>query len=421
MDKLVTKKITSSPHLSGVYIFLNKNKAIYVGKANDLNSRLKSYLDMRSRKNRFIAKEANNLKTIITNNDIEALILEAKLIKEKQPKYNTVLKDGKNYFFVKISNHVMPRISITHDQFPVSGKTIGPFTSGASLKELLKLLRWSFPFCTCESSHTKECLNSQMGLCFGFCCDKKEPTKDQIKLYAENIKSIEKILNLNNAGLISSLKKQIKDAILKSDFEKANVLKKQILGIENIFRHKSSTTQTKVQNYKEVKTFLEKQFGTKKEISKIEMYDVSNISGQHAVASLVFFDQGVNDKKNYKKFKIKYTELLPNDIKMLKEVFTRRSKNVHWQMPDLMLIDGGIAQLNAAIAVFSNNTAFKNVLFGSLAKGKKQLLTWKSSKVEYLNIEEMPKEVQNFLKLVQDEAHRFAIEYHHKLYLKNIK
>jgi excinuclease ABC subunit C len=141
MHKKVEEKIKSSPHLPGVYIFLDNKKIIYIGKANDLNFRLKSYLNMRVRKNTFIAKEANDIKMIITANDIEALLLESKLIKEHQPKYNTVLKDGKNYFFVKISNHDFPKISITHDQLPIDGRTIGPFTSGSSLKELLKLLR----------------------------------------------------------------------------------------------------------------------------------------------------------------------------------------------------------------------------------------------------------------------------------------
>ncbi len=421
MNKKVEEKIKSSPHLPGVYMFLSGKKIIYIGKANDLSFRLRSYLNMRIRKNTFIAKEANNIKIIITSNEIEALLLESKLIKDNQPKYNTVLKDGKNYFFVKIGNQDFPKISITHDQFPIDGRTIGPFTSGSSLKELLKLLRWSFPYCTCTSAHKKMCINSQIGLCPGYCCSNMDSTEDEKKSYKSNIKSIEKILTSNSQSLIKGLKKSISNAIETSDFEKANLLKKQIIGVENIFKHQGSTSQTKIQKYSEIKKYLEKQFGNKKQINSIEMYDVSNISGKYAVASLVFFKEGIPEKKEYKKFKIKYTDLLPNDIKMLKEVFVRRANNLHWPMPDLILIDGGIAQLNAAISVFSKNSAFANTLLGSLAKGKKQLLTQMGKEIFYANIDDMPKEVQNFLKVVQDEAHRFAIEYHHKLYLKNIK
>jgi excinuclease ABC subunit C len=190
-------------------------------------------------------------------------------------------------------------------------------------------------------------------------------------------------LTSNSQSLIKGLKKSINIAIAASDFERANALKKQIIGVENIFRHQGSTSQTKIEKYSEIRKYLEKQFDNKRQINTIEMYDVSNISGKYAVASLVFFKEGIAEKKEYKKFKIKYTELLPNDIKMLKEVFSRRVNNLHWTMPDLILIDGGIAQLNAAIEIFSKSPAFEKTLLGSLAKGKWQLLAQNTKGVNY--------------------------------------
>ena len=241
INQRVSKQIKASPQLPGIYLFKKNNNIIYIGKAASLNNRLHSYLNLRVAKNRNIQKEANNLKIIITNNEIEALLLEAKLIKKHQPKHNSIFKDEKNYFFVKFSNELLPKISIVHQEKIVDGKTIGPFTSGSSLKELLKMIRWSFPFCTCKNNHKKDCLSSQLGLCQGYCCSlAKELSKDQIKEYQGNIKKIEKILTCHNRPLIKSLKKEIETAIKQSNFEKADLIKKQISSIENIFKHQPS-------------------------------------------------------------------------------------------------------------------------------------------------------------------------------------
>lgn len=420
MKENIIKKINNSPELPGVYLFYHKKEVIYIGKANNLKIRLKSYFKTNSNKNRFIQKEATDIRFKITLNDIEALLLEAKLIKQQQPKFNVIFKDNKNYFYVRITSELFPKILITHNfNFP-GDNIIGPFTSGKSLKELLKTLRWSFPYCVCKTYHKKQCLDSQLGLCPGACCLKNiEYDQTLTKNYQENIKSIIKILMFKNDLLKKELKEKIQKAINKEDFETANIIKKQIISLENIFKHQPLIGTNKKIDYSETEKFFKKILG--KKIKTVEMYDVSNISGQWAVASLVFFENGLPDKKNYKKFKIKYTKLLPNDIAMLKEVFLRRQTNINWPTPELILIDGGIGQLNIAQKVFHGNKKFKNIAIGSLAKGKKQMLLFKNGKVCYFNIDTLPLPTQHFLNYIQSESHRFAIDYHHKLYLSNLK
>ncbi len=192
------------------------------------------------------------------------------------------------------------------------------------------------------------------------------------------------------------------------------------MALNNLFTHQT-TLEVKSRDYTNAINELTNLFNAKKKIKNIEMYDVSNISGKFATASLVFFSNGYPNKNEYKKFKIKYTELSPNDILMLKEVFNRRINNIHWMQPDLIIIDGGIAQLNTAINVFSKDKYFKNVKLGSLAKGKKQFLIYKNKEIKYFNLKDLSDDLKNMLVSIQNESHRFAVSYHHKLYLKQIK
>ncbi len=420
MNQSIISKIKSSPSLPGVYIFTNNKEVVYVGKASSLKERLKSYLDLSNQKNQTIGKYATNLKWIITENDVEALIVESNLIKKHLPRVNVVLKDNKNYFFVNISKDTFPKLSLTHRK-DESSYQVGPFTSGTHLKHLLSLLRPIFPYCNCKTKHQKPCLSSQLNLCLGFCCLKDAKySKEQKNQYLQNIKNIIKILNGDNKKLIKDLKLQLQKEVVKQNFEKALVIKNQILALENIFKHRQFLNKTESSNYSDINQELKDLFQTKTKITNIEMYDVSNISGKFAVASLAMFSNGIPSKNNYKKFKIKYTKLEPNDILMLKEVFQRRVLNTQWLQPDLILIDGGITQLKTAINIFANNKDFKNVLLGSLAKGKKQLLVF-NKEIKYFDLSKLSKELANMLKAIQDESHRFAISYHHKLYIQNLK
>lgn len=421
MNKQIINKIKASPKLPGVYIFSNRKEIVYIGKATNLNQRLKSYLDDKLLKNKTIAQYANHLDWRITQNDIEALLLESKLIKKHLPRVNVILKDNKNYFFIHITADHFPKVFITHNQQVKTGTLIGPFTSGTHLKMLLKLLRPIFPFCTCKNNHKKLCLNSQINLCPGFCC-LQSPTilKADRLAYLNNIKHLIDFLTLPNKKFLTKLYARVDVLVRHQNFEQAQVVKQQILAINNIVKH-NKFVKANDNNHQESLAELSKIFNTATRIKKIEMYDVSNIAGKFATASLVFFDEGNPNKQAYKKFKIRYTDLSPNDTLMLKEIFKRRVNNPHWQNPDLILIDGGVAQLNTAIAIFTNHQSFKDVLLGSMAKGKKQLLVSTNQGTKYIFLKDLSNDLKNLLVAIQNESHRFAVEYHHQLYRQQLK
>jgi len=252
---------------------------------------------------------------------VAALLLESKLIKKHLPRVNVIFKDNKNYFFVHITADTFPKVLITHNQQVTSGTLIGPFTSGTHLKILLKLLRFIFPFCTCQHNHQKPCINSQINLCPGFCClSSQTASKTDRFTYLNNINHLKDFLTLPNKTFLNKLYLQVNHFIAKQEFEQANLIKQQILAIDNIVKH-NKFVHTQVNDFQESLIELSKIFQTTHLIQDIEMYDVSNIAGKFATASLVFFSGGNPNKKEYKKFKIRYTNLSPNDTLMLKEAF----------------------------------------------------------------------------------------------------
>ena len=332
MHAKVKKEIKLAPNKPGVYKFLNSKKEIvYIGKASSLKQRLKSYLKEDSYKNKNIHSEAIDLKYDLANNEAESLILESVLIKKHEPKYNTMLKDNSNYFFVEITNDQFPRIYVVRQRKNPLSIYIGPFTNGTLLKNLINSFRHIFPFCTCIHSHKQDCFNSKINLCPGYCCNKTTvPTAEQKKIYKNNIKQIQDILEGKIEKIKTSLKQEIKKEIINERFEKAGLLRDQIMALENIFEHKNIVLNNTKNNFlalkeDEVMKYLKQIFHLKQKPFRLEMYDISNISGDYATGSMVVFQDNKFDKNEYRKFKIRYTDETPNDIAMLKEVLTRRS------------------------------------------------------------------------------------------------
>jgi excinuclease ABC subunit C len=320
MINKVLEKIKNSPSSPGVYLFMQNKEIIYVGKAKDLNKRLKSYIKQDNKKNIHINKKVTDLKLVLTDTEAEALIKESFLIKKHQPFLNTVFKSDANYSFVEITKDVFPRIFVRKNKTNLNSTYLGPFTNSTQLKNLLSYLRDIFPYCTCIKTHKNTCLNAQLGLCYGFCCQKNvKYTQKDLKKYKKNILNIKNILLGKKTSLLNKIEKGINKSIIKQNFELANDLKKQYYGIKQIFEHKNVLKE----NY-ETKELL-KLFDIKnKKNIRIEMYDISNIMGKFATGSMVVFDEKGINKSEYKKFKIKYSPLEPNDVLMHEEVLIRR-------------------------------------------------------------------------------------------------
>jgi len=457
------KRISNRP---GVYIFSYGSKPLYVGKAINLKKRVVSYFrksDGLPPKIQKMLGEATTLKSIETGSEIEALIKEAELIKRYRPKYNSLMRDDKNYFFVGITKENFPRIFITHQPyktrspkpevrnksqspmskaysgfgFRVSGfRYFGPFTSGGALHTTLKLLRRVFPYCTCKGTHKRPCLNSQIGKCPGFCCTKAEVGNRKSDVskrrpeYGRNIRSIVAVLMGQKPRLTAKLKKRMKAAVKNERYEEAAKLRDQIFGLEDIFRHRGLirhqiSKEEGRGSWLETEAMLRKTLKSSTAVIRIEGYDISNIAGKEATGSMVVFTNGQADKSQYRKFRIK-TVIGINDVDMIKEVLTRRLKHAEWPHPQLIVVDGGKGQLGAALKALRKSEIRSPRLrrrFVGQAKSEVPVVAALAKREEILYIEggraiALKKQDPVVLRLFQrirDESHRFARAYHHKL------
>ncbi len=422
----IIKKIPEKP---GVYLFLDKNKKpIYIGKAVNLKKRIKSHWgnpsatlpSIKLRTSRTSSKErffetAKFLKIEILDSEVAALIRESELIKKYQPKLNIVFRDDKQYFYLCFSNEVFPRLSILHQQ---KGLCLGPYTDGRSLKSSLRLVRKAFPFCSCKTPHLRRCLNSQIGLCSGFCCEKNHlPTKKEIEKYRENIRKIKRIFSGKDKTLKKEIEKQLKQAVKNQDFEAAQILKLQLQGLGKVFSHQRHISEKQSFNVKE----LEKITGAKS-INRIEFYDSSQFQGSNRVAAMTVWQNNRFDKTAWRLFKIKNEKAI-DDLAMLKEVFERRLNHPEWQKPDLVIIDGGKNQLKTALAIFGpvkirvvsltkNNRHQPEFLLipdPSLPKGPGARKTAK-----IISLKRLSQPLKNFLEDFSDKTHGFAVRFHRK-------
>ena len=418
---LSKKEVKRLPQNPGVYCFKDeKGKIVYIGKAGNIRERVRShFLKSNWRDNLFIGSvlKVGYLKA---GSEIEALILEANLIKKYGPKYNVIWRDDKNYFFVAITKEIFPRVFLTHqkNQFKIESLKlgvdyIGPFVDGKAIKKVLKFLRKIFPYYTTRKHPKNLCPWCYLGICPG-------PNPNR-KSYLKNIRNLKEVLKGKRVSLINKLRREMKAASNNQDFEKAAKIRDQVMALENIFSHARFIESEKLvreKTWSQVEQDLKKIISSFKEkISRIEAYDVSNIQGQEATGSMVSFWEGKPDKNSYRKFKIRISGK-PNDTAMLKEVLERRFNHPEWKLPDLILIDGGKAQLNAALEIKKQSIKNKQVGVMALAKKKNELFV--GGKKKPFLLEKLPREIFNLILQLRDEAHRFALSYHKKLRARDL-
>jgi len=400
MDAKLKQCMNTLPKTAGVYLFYEGSDLIYIGKAINIKDRAKNHFQQPSYRDNLFIEKVSRIDFINTNSEIEALVLEANLIKKHLPKFNVVWKDDKNYFYVCITKDERPVVFITHQKNDARAKYIGPFIEGTPLKKTLKYLRRVFPFYTAARHSARLCQWCHLDLCPG-------PNPNLLE-YKKNLKKLTLILQGQRPRVLSDLKKEMESFSKAGKFEEAAKVRDKMLALERILEHTHVIEQNlEARSWNLVEKQLQEIIGVKTPISKIECYDISNIQGKNAVGSMVVFVDGVPDKSQYRKFKIRMKNE-PNDIAMLSEIISRRLNNTQWPYPEVMLIDGGIAQLNIAIKAKSG----ENIKIISIAKGKQELLIEGKPK---LPLKDLPQEIYNLVKHLDDEAHRFAITYHKKL------
>ncbi len=427
--KKITKKIPKTP---GVYFFKNgARKIIYIGKAANLKNRLSSYF--RKNLEPRIAKMVVEAKTVSwkkTESAVDALILESALIKKHKPKYNVLMRDDKNYFFAGFTRDEFPKIFLTHQpvrQLPTTHHQpltnyIGPFTDGGSLKSALHLLRKAFPYCSCFEEHSRPCLRAHLGRCVGVCCLRKKrraeffssaEVKKAKKDYLSGISRIKKILLGRRKSILKNLKKEMKKAAVAGYYEKAAEIRDKISALESVFAHAGAVSDF-LKKRTDGRRIMEKDFRKFFGLdfpARIEIYDISNISGKFAVGAMVVFENGKPCPKEYRRFKIR-GEQEPNDPKMMKEMIERRLRRDDWPAPDLMIIDGGAGQLSAVLPAIKTWKPRFQVKIIAIAKGLEEVYRSDGKKVF---LSSLNNETRLFLERTRDEAHRFAVKYHREI------
>ena len=396
-----TDNISKLPETAGVYCFQKEKDIIYIGKAINIRGRAKQHQE-------WLGK-AEQLGYIKTDSEIDALILEARLIKKYQPKYNTAWRDDKNYFYVVVTKEAFPQISITHQPKNDRGRAsiIGPFVDGRALKETLKILRKVFPYRTCKNlpEHEHACLWYQLRRCPAPCIFQSKLAREidrgraSIKKECQrNVKNLIITLKDGRTAILKKLKKEMAVLSKKQEFEQASRVRDQIESLKKVLAH-TKLIEVGPQS-----------------CERAEAYDIANIQGKMATGAMVVFSDGEPDKTQYRQFKIKI-EQKPNDIAMLKEVLERRLKHREWRYPDLILIDGGKAQFNIA-----KKTCLKFELrqIKVMAIAKKNNELYIEGRKTPVLLKNMPRETFNLILRLRDEAHRFAQRYHHKLREKDL-
>lgn len=401
----VRVKNNELPDVPGVYLMKDAGgNVIYVGKATSLKRRVSSYFQ-RPHEAR-IQEMVSKIRTIdyITKpTAIEALILEANLIKYYFPPYNVKDKDNKSFLYLAITDEDFPRPLLVRgkdlgDDASKRYKAVfGPYTSPRSLRAALDLVRKAFPWSVCEPGQKRACFYHHLKLCPGVCVGAISGRE-----YAKIIRDLIKFFEGKKDDLLRRYKREMKTAAKEKRYEDAAELRNRIFFLEHIqdvavLKREDEHVDRIREGEAPVNVF-----------GRIEGYDISNISGTSSVASMVVFEEGAPAKQEYRKFRIR-TVAGSNDVASMRETLARRFRNA-WRKPDLILIDGGWPQVNAAMQVVRHFGLGIPVV--GLAKGPerdKDELICEQTNMEICRICERHKDL---LVAVRDEAHRFAIAYH---------
>ncbi len=391
MDIKYLKK-TKLPDKPGVYFFKSKKGILYIGKATSLKDRVKSYFgkDLIETRGALLVDmvfRADKIDWQETDSVLEALILEANLIKKHQPYFNTKEKDDKSFNYVCITKEKLPKVVVVRGkelQEQQSFKNIfGPYPNGFQLREAIKIVRRIFPFLDDKSKNYLE-FYKQINLV---------PDLEDRKLYSQNIKNIKLFFSGKKKQIFINLKKEMKSYAKLRQFEKAGEIKRQLFALQHI----NDVALLKQENFAVSST-------------RIEAYDIAHMGGKNMTGVMVVVSNGEVNKNEYRKFKIR-TQSNANDTGALKEVLERRLAHTEWAYPGFIVLDGSTAQINVAKKVLQK----MNLEIPIVAVVKDE----RHKPKDILGSSDIVKKYKQEILLANSEAHRFAIAYHKKMRNKN--
>ena len=423
-------KVRKFPTTPGVYLMKDAaGRVLYVGKAVNLRSRAGSYFSKAAaldRRTADLVSLIRDIDFIPTDSEVDALLTEARLIKDVQPPFNQELKDDKTFPYLELTlREDFPRVEFTRKPQPRGTKLYGPFTNAKKLRGAIAALQKIFRFRTCsldieESDERwkwfRPCLLYSINQCTAPC--NLRISKEE---YRRDIERLKLFLDGKKQKLLDELRGEMEEASRNLKFEKASRVRDQLKLLENLSLRGNLDEHVQPEVFfidpRKGLAGLQKIFKLPAPPRRIEGVDIAHLGGGETVASLVQFIDGLPFKHGYKRFKIRTVEGV-DDFASIREVVGRRLSRLAREgesFPDLLLIDGGIGQLNAALEAMQTIGA-KPPFTISLAKQQEEV---------YVPGEPEPRRLSRhsyalrLLQYVRDEAHRFAQHYHHLLRRKS--
>ena len=426
-------KLKTLPKTPGVYFHKdNAGEIIYVGKAAVLRNRVRQYFQAsryRDPKTDLLVSEIVDVDWIEVDSEVDALFLEAEMVRRYMPKYNILLRDDKSSCYIRITlKDVAPTVSVTRRPLDDGAEYFGPFLQSSAVRKALRYLRRAFPYSTHNVVPKRGCLQYHLGLCPG----PEEQDYDRTA-YIKNLKKLIMYIQGERTLVVRELEKDMQNSAKTQDFEQAALLRNKLRSLKTLqaqvlFGDKEAVDLSKDHALSEITDLL----GLPNPPRRVEGYDISHMAGTDTVASMVVFTNGVSDKREYRKFKMRI--LGNDDFAHMNEVIKRRlsEKNIKsWSKPDLFLIDGGKGQLAAAIEAM-NELGYAIPMIG-LAKKHEEIVVHKYKSNVILNDAVLRKlkgfrtdesddfvrldlpdtsNIVKFLQRIRDESHRFAVSYH---------
>lgn len=428
------EKAKQFPPAPGVYLMKDAQaRVIYVGKAKNLRNRASHYFTkaaIEDARTCDLVKLIADVDFIPADSEVDALLLEARLVKDIQPRFNVELKDNKTFPYLQIRmREEFPRVEFTRTPRTRGVRLYGPFTSAKSLRQAIQVLQRIFQFRTCgldiKSSNEqwrwfRPCILHSIHQCTAPC--NFRVTRDE---YRRQIRRLCLVLEGHKDRLLKELEQSMQEASAKLNFEKAARLRDEIASLKSLGLRGDVDKDVQPEVFhiepRKGSIGLRKVLGLAETPRTIEGIDIAHLDGQDMVASLVSFIDGLPFKPNYRRYKIKSVEGI-DDFASIREVISRRFRNPrHGEeeqvFPDILLIDGGKGQLNAALEVFRMLGKEPPCLI-SLAKQEEEI--YRPGDAEPLRLSRHSAALR-LVQYVRDEAHRFAQHYHHLLRRKKMQ
>lgn len=409
------KFVKGFPDRPGVYLMRDENgEIIYVGKAKSLRKRVSSYFRHTHASPRLnkLVDTIRDISTMRTETEIEALILENRLIKLYQPFFNVDLKMNERYAYIKITAEKHPRIIVTRVKMDDGAVYIGPYVRVSEVRALLRLVERYLPLRSCGGAEAKPqngrpCMKYSLGRCLAPCCGLCTENE-----YRDRVADVALLLQGHGAELVERLRKRMDKAARELKFEEAAHLRDTIRAIWRVSRQQNTIPEipSGKDNFWEVLNSMQRTFHLPVLPWRIDGFDISHSAGNFTVGVAVVFEQGYPNPSLYRKFNIRTVEGI-DDFRSMKETLTRRYKRClegQEPLPQLILIDGGPVQLEFAMQAL-DDLGIHNIPIISLAKEFEEV--YMPNQKEPVRLDHTDP-VLRLLQHVRDESHRFAITSH---------